>query len=93
MFEKVNVPVLGVIENMAYMIAPESKERIQMFPKGELDQYLEAKHLKKIGQLPFNPSISMASESGIPLMESYPDSEEGLVFKEIARQVIEKLNS
>lgn len=89
MFKKVEVPLIGVVENMSYMIAPESKERIQLFPKGELDDYLQSNDIKKVVEVPFNPHVSMASESGIPTMESYPDSEEGAAFSSLAKTVTE----
>lgn len=67
MFRRVNVPLLGVVENMAYFINPANGERIQMFPKGELDSYLEKEKLLKIGEIPMTPYISQACEVGVPL--------------------------
>lgn len=73
MFERTQVPVLGVIENMSFLISPETKERVQLYPKGELDHYLAEKDIIKIGSLPFNPQISMACEVGIPLLSLNKD--------------------
>lgn len=82
MFERTQVPVLGVIENMSYMINPINGEKIQLFPKGELDQYLEQKDILKIGALPFNPQISMACEIGIPLLSLSADPKTATEVKE-----------
>lgn len=83
MFDKMNVPILGAIENMAYL--ERDGEQIQLFPRGELNQYLDLKKIKKLGVIPFEPSIGMASEAGIP----YVDSQDGenSSFIEIAKTV------
>jgi len=64
MFEKTNVPVLGAVENMAYL--EKDGEKIQLFPKGELDPYLDLKKIPKLGMIPFDPAIGLSSEAGIP---------------------------
>lgn len=87
MFGKVKIPILGAIENMSYMIAPESKERIQMFPKGELDSYLQKMEIPKIGEIPFNPSMSLAGEAGVPIVESHTSSIEAQAFMAAADQI------
>lgn len=66
MFRRVNVPILGVIENMSYMETPQG-EKIQVFPKGELDGYLDKEKLPKIGEVPLMPSLSQACEIGAHL--------------------------
>lgn len=91
MFETVKTPNIGLIENMSYLIAPESKERVQLFPKGELDLFLKNKNLEKLGEIPFNPSVSIASEAGIPIIESHPTGEESKVFINIAEKVLHTL--
>lgn len=73
MFERTQIPVLGVIENMAYYLHPVTQEKLPMFPVGELDSYLESKHILKIGVLPFNPQIGVSCEAGIPLLTRSQD--------------------
>ncbi len=89
MFEKVKVPVLGVIENMAYFKAPGSTESIQLFPKGELDAYLDSKKLSKLAVVPFEPSVSLGSEAGIPVVESHPNSDAAIAFKSVATWILD----
>jgi ATP-binding protein involved in chromosome partitioning len=89
MWKRTAVPLVGVIENMSYLLAPGG-EHIQLFPKGEIDQYLDAKKIAKLGEIPFNPTISLASEAGVPLVESHPQSLEAKVFFSIADQLREK---
>lgn len=84
MFQRLQVPLLGVVENMAYMINPATNEKIQLFPKGELDSYFESLKVPKLGAVPFNSNVGLASEAGIPVIESYPESIESQEFKQIA---------
>jgi len=89
MFEKTNIPRLGVIENMSSFTPPGSTKKIQLFPKGDLDAYLDSKKIEKFTDIPFNPNISICSEAGIPIVESKPESEETKIFNDIASRVIE----
>ena len=82
MFEQVKIPVLGVVENMSYMLQGETK--LDLFPKGQLDTYLQEKKLKKLVEIPFHPHVGLSGEAGVPILESYPDSEEGQAFKQLA---------
>ncbi len=93
MFERIQIPNLGLIENMAYMINPANGERMQMFPKGELDSYIQAKKMDKLGEIPFNPSVSLSCEAGIPIVEANPQGIEAKAFLEIADKVAAKLFS
>jgi ATP-binding protein involved in chromosome partitioning len=87
MWARVGVPVLGAIENMAYMLAAGG-ERVQLFPKGELDSYLDSKKIRKIAEVPFNPSVSLSSEAGIPILESHPTGAEALAFLGAAERIL-----
>lgn len=68
MFDRLHVPILGVIENMSYLVNPVNQEKMQLYPKGELDQYLQDKEIIKIGELPFNPHIALSCEIGVPVL-------------------------
>ncbi len=87
MFTKVKVPILGLIENMSYFQPQGQSERYQLFPKGELDQYLKETAIEKLAELPFNTQISMAGEVGIPYVESHRDAKEAKIFAEIAKRI------
>lgn len=91
MFERTNVPLLGVVENMAYMLTPNG-EKLQLFPKGDLDVFLETKKIPKLGQIPFHPEVGLATEAGVPLVESQAlEDEEVRPFTDLARVVFERL--
>ncbi|NUM57793.1 MAG: Mrp/NBP35 family ATP-binding protein [Bdellovibrionaceae bacterium] len=91
MFQRVQIPILGIIENMSYMVNPSNGEKIQLFAKGDLNNYIQEKSFKKLGEVPFNPSIGVASEAGIPIIESHTSSEETQEFTRIAQKISEIL--
>jgi ATP-binding protein involved in chromosome partitioning len=63
MFERTGVKIAGVIENMSYMLNPANGEKIQLFPRGEISSYLEAKKLLALGEVPFNSSVSLGGRN------------------------------
>ncbi|MFZ3230750.1 MAG: Mrp/NBP35 family ATP-binding protein [Pseudobdellovibrio sp.] len=87
MFERTGVKIAGMVENMSYMLNPVSQEKMQLYPKGEMSSYLDSKKILKLAEIPFNPSVSLASEAGIPIVESHPTSTEALAFKELASKL------
>lgn len=91
MFQRVNVPMLGMIENMAYMINPVNGEKMQLFPKGEMDSYADSKGIAKLGAVPFNPSVGLACEAGIPIVEANSNGAEAQEFMKIADRIREIL--
>lgn len=91
MFNRVGVKLLGVVENMSYMINPANGEKIQMFPKGELDAYMASKNVPKMGEVPFNPSVGLACEAGVPIVESHAQSLEAQEFLRMADRLRELL--
>jgi ATP-binding protein involved in chromosome partitioning len=89
MFAQIQVPMLGVIENMSYFQAPGSDEKVQLFPKGELNSYLDARKIPKLGELPFDPLVGLACEAGIPTVVSSSDEPVTKIFRDLARKLIE----
>lgn len=91
MWSRVGTPMLGVVENMSYFIAPGG-ERVQLFPKGSLDKYLEEKGILKLGEIPFNPAVGLGAEAGIPIAHTHPESAETQAFKSVALRLRELIN-
>lgn len=91
MFSRIGIPILGMVENMAYMINPTNGEKIQMFPRGELTSYMSAKGIPKIGEVPFHPNVGLACEAGVPIVESHKTSAEAQEFLRIADRLRELL--
>lgn len=92
MWSRVSVPILGLIENMAYMLNPVTNEKIQLFPKGELESYLTDKKIEKLAEVPFHPDVSKAGEAGIPIVEANPQSMEAKAFFTVAEMVASRLH-
>ena len=88
MWSRVGVKMLGVIENMSHFVAP-SGEKLQLFPKGSMDNYLKERGLLKIGEIPFHPNVGIGSEAGIPVVESDPTSQEAQSFRLIASRLVD----
>ena len=87
MFKRVQVPILGIIENMSYFRVPGTNEKLEMFPKGELEKFILENQIPKLSEISFSPSLSMTCEAGIPLTESHPEAPESQAFRQIAEQV------
>jgi ATP-binding protein involved in chromosome partitioning len=87
MWNRVSVPLLGVIENMSYFVTPGTGEKIQLFPKGSMDTYLRERGIAKLGEIPFHPNVGKGGEAGIPVVESDPGSDESKAFMAIAERI------
>ena len=91
MFEQVNVPVLGVIENMSYFIAPDTGNRYDIFGKGGGQKLCDEYGLNLLGQVPLGMEVREGGDNGIPVVIAFPDSPQSAAFRhaaeEVARQV------
>jgi ATP-binding protein involved in chromosome partitioning len=87
MFEKVNVPIIGVCENMSYLEGPDGS-RNHIFGEGGGKWTAEALEAPLLGEIPLDGDIREGSDRGIPISIGYPDSKPALVYREIARQIV-----
>ena len=90
MFHQISIPVLGVVENMSYYLN-EKGEEVSLFPKGQLDIYLKEKKVEKLAEIPFDPSVGLSCEAGVPFLESQPESKAGQSFLELGKKVQSQL--
>jgi len=91
MFKETNIPVLGVIENMAYFVCPESGSKYYIFGKGRVAAFAQAYGLKVLGSVPIEPEIAETSDSGVPIVESSANSQSAKAFLSIAKIIAEEL--
>lgn len=89
MFDRLQIKVLGVVENMSYFLNPATQEKIQMFPKGDLSSYIKQKNIPLLAEIPMNPHVSLGGEAGIPVVDMQPESAEAQAFRELALKVAE----
>ncbi len=87
MFRKVDVPILGMIENMAHFICPDCGGNHAIFGRGGAETEAARLGVPFLGAVPLTMELRAASDSGRPLLARDPDGPVGLVFQEIARRL------
>jgi ATP-binding protein involved in chromosome partitioning len=87
MFDKLNVPVFGVVENMSYFVCPHCGERSEIFGHGGGRRAAEELGLEFLGEVPLDMKTRQGGDSGVPIVEAEPDSPQAEVFIQIAEAV------
>ena len=93
LYRKAEVPVLGVVENMSYLICPDCGKRIEPFHRSERHWTIQDRELEVLGQIPMDADISRGIDAGHPLVQNAPDAPEAAIFREIAARVVSRLES
>ncbi|BAM88948.1 putative ATPase of the MinD/MRP superfamily [Bradyrhizobium oligotrophicum S58] len=91
MFRKVNVPVLGIIENMSYFQCPECGTRSDIFGHGGARHEAERLGVPFLGEIPLHMDIRATSDAGKPLVESEPNGPHAAIYRAIASSVRDQL--
>jgi ATP-binding protein involved in chromosome partitioning len=92
MFQKVDVPVLGIIENMSYFLCPHCGERSDVFSHGGARREAERLGVEFLGEVPLDLAIRETSDEGRPVTVSDPGSPHAQLFREIAARVWTKVS-
>jgi ATP-binding protein involved in chromosome partitioning len=92
MFRKVEVPVLGIIENMSYFVAPDTGARYDIFGHGGARSEAERIDVPFLGEVPLTIAIRETSDAGTPLVVSEPDGPVAKIYRDIAAKVWEQLS-
>ena len=92
MFRKVDVPVLGVIENMSYFLCPHCGERSDIFSHGGARKEAERMGVDFLGEIPLDIAIRETSDGGKPIVVSQPSSPHAAAYRAIAEAVWAKLS-
>jgi ATP-binding protein involved in chromosome partitioning len=92
MFKKVDVPVLGIIENMSYFLCPHCGERSDIFSHGGARREAERLGTDFLGEIPIDLAIRETSDEGRPIVVSQPDSPYSRTFRDIAARVWQKVS-
>ncbi|MGE5234908.1 MAG: iron-sulfur cluster carrier protein ApbC [Acidobacteriota bacterium] len=93
MFRKVNVPVLGLVENMSVYICPSCGHREAIFKEGGGRRTADQLGVPFLGGIPIDPAIVVGGDAGIPIVAARPESEAAKAFMEIARAVVEQVTT
>jgi ATP-binding protein involved in chromosome partitioning len=91
MFRKVNVPVLGIVENMSYFQCPHCGTRSDIFGHGGARHEAERLGVPFLGEIPLHMSIRVSSDSGTPVVESEPDGPHAAIYRAIGAKVRDQL--
>jgi ATP-binding protein involved in chromosome partitioning len=91
MFTKVDVPVLGIVENMSYFLCPHCGGRSEIFSHGGARQEAERLGTEFLGEVPLDIAIRETSDGGTPITVAEPDNPYALVFRRIAARIWEKV--
>jgi ATP-binding protein involved in chromosome partitioning len=91
MFKRVNVPVLGIVENMSYFLCPSCGSRSDIFGHGGARQEAERQGVPFLGEVPLHMTIREKSDSGMPVVATEPDGVHAKIYREIAAKVLEQI--
>ena len=92
MFERVNVPVLGVVENMSYFIAPDTGNKYDIFGSGGGEKICKELNTTLLGGIPIDPRIRQGGDNGVPMVFGIPDTKETNILMEISRKLTDQVN-
>lgn len=87
MFEQLNVPVLGVVENMSYFVAPDTGNRYDIFGSGGGQAMAEEMGVPFLGQVPLEPAVREGGDAGVPIVKGNPDAPAAQEIRKLARTV------
>jgi len=87
MFRKVNVPVLGIVENMSYFLCPSCGERSDIFSHGGAHREADRLGVPFLGEVPLHMTIREKSDAGLPVVATEPDGPHAKIYRDIAAKV------
>jgi ATP-binding protein involved in chromosome partitioning len=88
MFEKVNVPILGVVENMSYLVDEESQKKSYLFGQGGGSETAIALKTGFLGEIPLHQEVRMGGDHGTPIVVTNPENSASQAIQEIAKSLI-----
>ena len=93
MFQKVNVPLLGIVENMSFFVCGHCGERTEIFSHGGGERAAEKLGIPFLGRVPIDPVIRAGGDTGNPIVVAKPDSPQAQAFREIAAKLAAALQT
>lgn len=91
-FEKLNVPLYGIIENMSYFITPDTHQKYELFGHGGAERISQLSKVPLIGQIPFEMETGACGNADTPVVVSCPTSPSALAFENIAEILMQALS-
>jgi len=93
MFQRMQIPILGVVENMSYFVAPDTGARYDIFGHGGARAAAEKMNVPFLGEVPLHMSIREKSDAGEPVLHSDPNGQEAAAFKNVAASLVAHMPS
>ncbi len=84
MFQKLDIPIIGVIENMSHFICPHCNKETFVFGSGGEEKISKKFNVDFLGQIPLHPKIMTGSDIGKPVLITEPNSPQADAFKKVA---------
>ena len=91
MFRKVDVPVMGIVENMSYFLCPSCGERSDIFGHGGARETAADLGVDFLGEVPLHMDIRKTSDAGTPITATEPDSTHANIYRSIGKRVQDKI--
>jgi ATP-binding protein involved in chromosome partitioning len=92
MFETVSVPILGVVENMSYFVAPETGARYNIFGEGGGQKLADHYGVPFLGAVPLGLDVREGGDKGVPIVVSNSDSAQAQAFRRVAEEVARRVS-
>jgi len=92
MFNEVQIPVIGIVENMSYFVCPDTGKKYEIFGKSKTEEIAKQYHTELLGRIPIEPKVAEFSDLGIPVVLAKEDAQSTQEFMEIANKLIKNLS-
>jgi ATP-binding protein involved in chromosome partitioning len=92
MFETVHVPVLGIVENMSYFVAPDTGRRYNIFGEGGGQKLAAEYHVPFLGAIPIGLDVREGGDRGVPIVKGQPDSPQAQAIRRVAEEVARQVS-
>jgi ATP-binding protein involved in chromosome partitioning len=91
MFNQVKVPILGIVENMSYLVCPHCHERVDVFSTGGGERTAREMQVNFLGALPLDPAVRAGGDSGKPVALRDGSDPQGRVFLDLAQRMLDRV--
>ncbi len=92
MFQKVHVPLFGIVENMSYFLCPHCNEKTEIFSRGGGREAAKKLGVPFLGEIPIDPAIREGGDHGLPILVANPASPQAEIFRKIARSLAAQIS-
>ena len=93
MFRKLNVPILGMVENMSYFVAPDTGAKYAIFGEGGGEKVAGEFDVPLLARIPLEMDTRKGGDEGVPIVVGQPNSAQTKAFRDLAEGVVERLDS